>query len=184
MAIASTAGPFRVTGSLLAVTSAAMVALGASGLEAQAPPIPTPLTYDAALQVATTRNLGLDAARRARLIREAAIRAAGQSPNPGVTFEVGRDTPHEVVSFSIPIEIGGVRSRRINVAKEELRLADVDVLAELRAVRRELRQAFFTLIAADERQRIADSVLDISRRFRDAAQARFDTGAAPRLEVL
>src|SRR5207249_23144 len=36
----------------------------------------------------------------------------------------------------------------------------------------------------DERVAIAESVLDIARRLRDAAQARVETGAAPRLELL
>src|SRR5438552_161927 len=90
-----------------------LTALGAPSVTGQAGQalIPSPLTYDAALNVATSRNLRLDAARRARLIREAGIRTAGRIPNPDVTLEVGRDTPHEVVSFNLPVEIGGVRSR-------------------------------------------------------------------------
>ena len=95
-----------------------------------------------------------------------------------------RDAPHQVFTFDLPVELGGRRSRRIDLAREELTLADVDLQTELRAVRRELRQTFYTLLAADERVRLAESLLDISTRFRDAAQARFDAGAAPRLEVL
>ncbi len=63
-------------------------------------------------------------------------------------------------------------------------LADIDVQLEMRALRRELRQAFYSLLASDERVRLADSVLDIARRVRDAAQGRFEDGAVPRLEVL
>ena len=114
--------------------------------------------------------------------RQSAPRAS--SPNPGVSFDVGRDTPHEVFTFSLPFEVGGKRTRRVDLATEELALADLDVQAEQRAVRRALRQAFYSLIAADERLRIAGDALDIARRVRDAAQERFDAGAAPRLEVL
>jgi cobalt-zinc-cadmium efflux system outer membrane protein len=144
----------------------------------------TPLTYEAALDLATSRNLGLVAARRQRAIREAAIRTAGQRPNPDVSFDVTRDTPHYSASVGLPVEIGGKRARRIDVANEELTLADVDVRTELRLVRKELRQTFYSLVAADERVRLDESVAEISRRVRDAAQARFETGAAPRLEVL
>jgi cobalt-zinc-cadmium efflux system outer membrane protein len=136
------------------------------------------------LDVALSRNLGLEAARRQRAIREAAIRAARQIPNPDVSLEVTRDTPHEVFSVDVPIEIGGRRGRRIDLAKQELTLADVDVRSELRTIRKALRQAFYSLVTADERVRLAESVLEIARRVRDAAQARFETGAAPRLEVL
>ena len=167
-----------------ALASVFMLAAATSAVAQQTPTIPTPLTYQAALGVATSRNLGVLAAQRSRAIREAAIRTAGQIPNPDVSFDVGRDTPHEVLSFGIPIEIGGKRGRRVDLAKEELTLADVDVQAALRAARRDLRQAFYSLVAADERVRISTSVLDIFTRFRDVAQGRFDAGASPRLEVL
>src|SRR5712691_296753 len=125
-------------------------------MSAQGQPIPaatplTPLTYDAALDLATSRNLGLMAARRQRAIREAAIRTAGQRPNPDASFDVTRDTPHYSAGIGLPVEIGGKRSRRIDLAKEELTLADVDLRTELRLVRKEVRQAFYSLVAADER---------------------------------
>jgi cobalt-zinc-cadmium efflux system outer membrane protein len=166
----------------------ALAALASTRLSAQPSQFPagpfSPLSYDQALALATSRNLNVEAARRARLIREAAIRTARQIPNPDVSFETSQDSPHQSLNFDIPVEIGGKRSRRVDLAKEELTLAEVDVQAEMRAVRRELRQAFYGLIAADERVRLADSVLDIARRVREAAQARFETGAAPRLEVM
>jgi outer membrane protein, heavy metal efflux system len=156
---------------------------GASDALGQAVPS-APLTYEQVLALATSRNLNLDAARRQRAIREAGIRTARMVPNPGVAAEVTRDTPHQIFTFALPVELGGKRARRIDLAAEELTLADVDLQTELRAVRRDLRQTFYSLIAADERVRLDESILDIARRFRDAAQGRFDAGAAPRLEVL
>jgi cobalt-zinc-cadmium efflux system outer membrane protein len=136
----------------------------------------TSLTYDAALSLAVARNLGLEAARRQRAIREAAIRTARQIPNPDVALQV--------FSVDVPVEIAGLRRRRIDLAREEATLAEVDVQAELRSVRRDLRRAFYALVAADERVRLAQEAVDIARRVRDAAQARFEAGAVPRLEVL
>ena len=151
---------------------------------AQQPAVTRPLTFDAALALATARNLGLEAARRQRAIREATVRAAGQIPNPDIAVEVTRDVPHQSVIFSLPVEVGGKRSRRVDLAKEELTLADVDVQREIRAIRRDVRQSFYALVAADAQAQLADSVREIARRVRDAAQARFDAGAAPRLDVL
>src|SRR5436309_3571435 len=132
------------------------------------PPVPAgPLSYEQALALATSRNLNVEAARRARAIRESAIRTARLIPNPDVSFEVSRDVPHEVFSFDLPVELGGKRGRRIDLAKEELSLAEVDVQTEMRAVRRELRQAFYGLIAADDRVRLTQDLLDIARRVRD-----------------
>jgi cobalt-zinc-cadmium efflux system outer membrane protein len=163
-----------------------MVVVSSAVVSAQQPsPIPAgPLTYEQALALATSRNLNVEAARRARAIRDAAIRTARQIPNPDVSFETTQDTPHQALSFDLPVEIGGKRGRRIDLAKEELSLAEIDIQTELRAVRRDLRQAFYGLMAADERVQLAESILEIARRVRDAAQARFETGAAPRLEVL
>jgi outer membrane protein, heavy metal efflux system len=153
-------------------------------LLAQTPVANGPLTYEQALDLATSRNLAVAAARRARAIREGALKTAGLRPNPSASFEVSRDTPHEVFVFDLPVELGGKRGRRLDLAKEELTLADVEVQTEMRAVRRELRQAFYSVIAADERIRLADSLVDVARRVRDVAQAMFETGAAPRLDVL
>ena len=168
---------------LVAVVLSLACAVGTPKASGQVVPS-GPLTYEQALALATTRNLNLSAARRQRAIREAAIRTARQAPNPGLAVEVTRDTPHQVFTFDLPVELGGKRARRIDLATEELTLADVDLQTELRAVRRDLRQAFYSLIASDERVRLDESVLDIARRVRDAAQGRFDAGASPRLEVL
>jgi cobalt-zinc-cadmium efflux system outer membrane protein len=152
--------------------------------QAQAADLPSPLSFDAAVAYAAAHNLDVDAARRGRAIREANIRAAGQRPNPDVGAEVTRDSPHQAFTIDLPIEIGSQRRRRLDVAREELSLADVDVHVQLRTVRRQLREQFFGLLAADERTRLAQAVVEIATRVRDAAQARFDAGAVPRLEVM
>jgi cobalt-zinc-cadmium efflux system outer membrane protein len=172
----------RARRSLLAVFC--LAALFSSPAQAQIDPVPTPLSFDAAVAYAAAHNLSVDAARRGRAIREASIRVAGQRPNPSLGVDVTRDSPHETLSVDIPFEIGSQRRRRIDVAREELTLADVDVQVALRTVRRQVREQFFTLLAAEESVRLAESSLDIATRVRDAAQARFDAGAVPRLEVM
>jgi cobalt-zinc-cadmium efflux system outer membrane protein len=160
---------------------------GARGQTPNAGPAPnavSPLSYDAALALATSRNLSLEAARRQRAIREAGVRTARQVPNPDVAIEITRDVPHQIASFNLPVEIGGKRARRIDLAREESTLADVAVQAEMRAIRRDVRQAFYSLLASGLQVEIAEGVVDIARRVRDAAQARFESGAAPRLDVL
>src|SRR5262245_29688705 len=92
---------------------------------------PTPLTYEGALQLAGSRNLAVEAARRQRSIREAAVRAARQSPNPDLSADFSRDAPHQAVNLDFPIEIGGRRARRVDLAQEELTLAELEVQTEL-----------------------------------------------------
>src|SRR5262249_15728760 len=112
------------------------------------------------------------------------VRTAGLLPNPDLVAESSRDIPHQALSLDFPIEIGGQRSRRLDLAREELSLAENDVQAELRELRRQVRGAFYSAVAANERVRLAESAVEIAQRVRDIAQARFDAGAVPRLEVL
>lgn len=157
--------------------------LGSASLAGQTA-VPSPLTFEAALDYLVAHNPALEAARRGRAIREANIRAAAQRPNPDAGVEVTRDTPHQALTFGLPVEIGSQRRRRIDVAAAELSLGEVDVLAQLRSVRRQLREQFFGLLAADQQVVVAQSVVDIAARIRDAAQARFEAGAVPRLDVM
>src|SRR5262245_41517213 len=167
------------------LTSAGLVLIaGVATAYAQAPAFSGPFTYDQALDLATSRNLAVAAARRARAIREGALTTAGLRPNPSAGLEITRDTPHQVFIFEVPVELGGKRGRRIELAKEELTLADVDVQTEMRTLRRDLRQAFYSLIAADERIRLADSLVEVARRVREVAEAQFEVGAVPRLDVI
>jgi len=158
--------------------------LAAQGASPQAPPAQAPLAFRAAMDLAISTNLELAAVRRARAIRQAEVRAAGQWANPEFSAEITRDTPHGDVAIGFPVDIGGVRSRRVAVAKEGLAMADVEEAAAQRDLRRKVRLAFYGLLAADERLVLADSMLKVAGRIKEVAQARFEEGAAPRLDVM
>src|SRR5512136_1989188 len=161
------------------------VALGAMVVSAPVP-VPAeeePLTFQSALDLALANNLDLAAARRGRAVREAEVRAAGQHPNPDLVFESTKDTPHQMLSLDIPFE-PWKRSARIDLAREELSLADVDDAAAVQALRRSVRVAFYGLLAAEEGAALATSMGEVAGRVREVAQARFEEGAAPRLEVM
>jgi len=171
----------RVT---LALVLAGPALLAAQGAAPQPAPAQSPLTFRAAMDLAISTNLELAAVRRARAIREAEVHAAGQWANPEFSAEITRDTPHGDLAVGYPIDIGRVRSRRVAVAKEELAMADVDEGVALKDLRRKVRLAFYGLLAADERLALADGMLKVAARVKEVAQARFDEGAAPRLDVM
>jgi cobalt-zinc-cadmium efflux system outer membrane protein len=154
----------------------------AARASAQAPA--APLTFSAALDLAASRNLDLAAIKRQRAIREAQVRVSKQWANPAVGFEVTKDTPHENLTFDFPLPLGGVRGRQIDLAKEELTLADVSEKAAMRTLRRNVREAFYGLLGSDQRLLLAEDVVGLVQRTREAAQARFEEGAGPRLDVL
>jgi cobalt-zinc-cadmium efflux system outer membrane protein len=164
--------------------------LGAVALAVLVVPFPAPgtaqdapLTFQSALDIAIANNLDLAAARLGRAVREAEVRAAGQHPNPDLVFETTKDTPHQMLSLDIPFE-PWKRSRRIDLAREELKLADVDDTAAMQALRRSVRLAYYGLLAADEGATLAQSMVEVATRVREVAQARFEEGAAPRLDVM
>jgi outer membrane protein, heavy metal efflux system len=165
--------PIRAIGlvTLLAAASASTLA--------QEPP----LTFQSALELAVARNLDLAAARRGRAVRQAELRTAGQHPNPDLVFESTKDTPHQTLSLDIPFE-PWKRSARVDVAKQELTLSDVEDAAALQLLRRQVRLAFHGLLAADEAMALATSMDELASRVREVAQARFDEGAAPKLDVM
>jgi cobalt-zinc-cadmium efflux system outer membrane protein len=164
--------------------AAILVAAGPMAARADAQAPAAPLTFTAALDLAALRNLDLAAIKRQRAIREAQVRVAKQWANPAVGFEVTKDSPHENLTFDFPLPLGGVRGRQIDLAKEELTLADVDEKAAMRTLRRNVRQAFYGLLASDQRLVLAEDVVGLVKRTREAAQARFEAGAGPRLDVL
>jgi outer membrane protein, heavy metal efflux system len=143
----------------------------------------SPLTFHSALDLAVASNLDLLAARRGRAVREAAVVTAGQHPNPDLVFESTKDTPHQMLSLDVPFE-PWKRSRRMGVAREELKLADVDDAAAMAVLRRSVRMAFYSLLAAEEGTRLAQSMVDVATRVREVAQARFEEGASPRIDVM
>ncbi len=169
---------------LAAVVCVAVVAWPSRSTAQPDQPVPTPLSFDAARAFADAYNPGVDAVRRGLAIRAAGIRAAGQRPNPALGAEISRDSPHQTLTLDVPIEFGNQRRRRLEVARGELALVDLEVQASRRMVRRRVREQFFGLLAADEQVRLAESILAIATRVRDAAQGRFEAGAVPRLEVM
>lgn len=143
-----------------------------------------PLTFRQVLDLATAQNLELAAVRRARAVKEAEVRAAGQWANPEFSGEITKDVPHGDLAIGLPVDISGRRSKRIAVAKAELAMADADEAGALRQLRHETRLAFYGVITADQQVALAEQVVGIAQRFRDAATAQFEEGAVPRLDVM
>ena len=163
------------------LTVAAGAWLAAAHAAAQVPPT---LTLNDAVARAIEANRTIAAARTARAIDVAGIQAAGQRPNPEITVESERETPHWSFGGALPIEISGKRQRRIDVAQATLAVTEAETARVTSDVRVEVRRAYYQAVAASRRVDIAQELETIATRARDAAQERFQTGAAPRLDAL
>lgn len=143
-----------------------------------------PLDLRTALAAADSANLELRAARQQRALALAGVTTARQLPNPTFSFTAARDTPHEGIAIDLPIELGGKRGKRISVAQEEQRSAELDIGALARQIRRRTREAFYRSLAARAQTEQAKTALDLSTRIRDLVQQRFDAGDVAQLEVV
>jgi cobalt-zinc-cadmium efflux system outer membrane protein len=155
--------------------------LCAAAPAAQAPPT---LTLDAAFARALEANPAIAAARMRRAVDLAGIDVARERPNPEAHVEFERETPKEAYGMGIPIELGGKRGKRIAVGEATLHTGEAELAQTTIEVRNAVRRAYFTRVIAEARFGQLNELRDIATRARDAAQARFTAGSAPRLEVL
>jgi cobalt-zinc-cadmium efflux system outer membrane protein len=145
---------------------------------------PSTLSLDEAMARALEANRTIAAARAARAADVAGIQAAGQRPNPEVGFEVARETPHWAFTGTIPLEVSGKRQRRIDVANATLAVTEAETARIAADVRADVRRAYYETVGSVMRLAATQELEAIQTRMRDAAQDRFQTGAAPRLEAL
>ena len=142
------------------------------------------LTLEAAMERAFSANPTIAAARLARAINVAGLAVASERLNPEGTVEFARETPKQAFGLAVPLELGGKRAKRIAVGEATIRAGEAELAATMAQVRNDVRRAYFDLLVAGARSTVLRELRDLSQRARDAAQARFDSGDAPRLEVL
>ena len=142
------------------------------------------VTMQAALERAMAANPTIAAARLRGPINLANLAVARERLNPAGSIELEKETPKEAYGVAVPLELGGKRARRIDVAEATIRAGDAELAATIAQVRNDVRRAYFGQIVAEQRLLILREQRDISIRTRDTAQARLDAGDVPRLEVM
>lgn len=160
-------------------------------IRAQTPtdtPAPQPaaagLSFEQIYELAARDNLQVNAVRQRRAVAEADVLIAGQRPNPEFIAGYTRSEPRLNYSVSQPVELGGKRARRIEVARNELRLTELDVDAALRTLRRDVRAAYFNLALARNTRDTGRQAVDEAKALADLARARFEAGDIAQFEVL
>lgn len=161
----------------------ALLALASSSATAQSPPGAT-LTLQAALDRALAANPTIAAARLRGPIDVAGLAVARERLNPEASIELQKETPKQSYGFSVPLELGGKRAKRIAVGEATVRAGEAEIAVVIAQVRNDVRRSYFGLLVAETRLSLMQEMRDISVRARDAAQQRFDAGGAPRLEVM
>jgi len=142
------------------------------------------LTLEAAMERALAANATIAAARLRGPINVAGLAVARERLNPEATVEIENEAPKQAFGFAVPLELGGKRAKRIAVSEATIRSGEAEIAAIVAQVRNDVRRAYFGVLVADGRLTLMQELRDLSMRARDTAQARFDAGSAPRLEVL
>jgi outer membrane protein, heavy metal efflux system len=142
------------------------------------------LSLQAAMERAFAANPTLAAARLSREINLAGLAVARERLNPEAIVEFEKETPKQGFGLVIPLELGGKRAKRIAVSEAAIRTGEAELSATIAQVRNDVRRAYFDVAVAHTRLAILRELRDLSRRVRDSAQARFESGESPRLEVL
>jgi cobalt-zinc-cadmium efflux system outer membrane protein len=143
-----------------------------------------PLTLEGAMARALAANPTIAAARLTAAINLANLAVARERLNPEASIEIEKETPKQAFGLAMPLELGGKRSKRIAVGEATVRTGDAELTAVIAQVRNDVRRAYYEVLLADARAGILREQRDLANRVRDTAQARFDSGDAPRLEVV
>ena len=142
------------------------------------------LSLQEALDRATGQNLDLVAARLRQAVSQAGVQIARQRPNPTVSFAAARDLPHESLLVDQPLELGGIRGRRIELARTEVSLVGIEYATLERQIRRRVRDAYFAAVLARGVTAFQVRMLEIGKRLQEVANARFEAGDVPQLETV
>jgi cobalt-zinc-cadmium efflux system outer membrane protein len=142
------------------------------------------LTMQAAINRAMAANATIAAAQLRGPINLANLAVARERLNPEASVELEKETPKEAYGLAVPLELGGKRAKRIDVAEATIRAGEAELAATIAQVRNDVRRAYFGQLVAEQRLMILREQRDISMRTLDTAQARLDAGDVPRLEVM
>ena len=137
------------------------------------------LTLAAALQLALANNPDIAVARREYAATEGALIQGQARPNPELSFQqedTRSATRSSTLQINLPIEMGGKRQARIDVSQRGRGLASAELTQRQGEVRAAVIGAFFDVLSAQERIRLAEETLTLTQRVTDVTGKRVIAG--------
>ena len=144
-----------------------------------------PLTLTAALELALGANPDLAAAGRELEAVEATIIQAQVRPNPEIAASIEdtrRATRTTTLQLNQPIDLGGKRAARITAAERGRDAASTELNAKRAEIRAAVVAAFFDVLVAQERLRLAQASVELAQRVTIAASRRVTAGKVSPVE--
>lgn len=137
------------------------------------------LTLEQALELATSRSFVVSAAQRELEAQDGSVRQAGAFRNPELAASVEDTrsaTRTTTTTLSIPLELGGKRAARVKAAQRSHDLAQVELTNAKAQVRSSAIAAYFTVLAAQERSKLAGNSADLATSGVQAVSKRVAAG--------
>ena len=143
------------------------------------------LTLPIALDLAMKANPEIAVAIREVEANDGVVRQAGIIPNPDIAAlveDTNRATRTTTLQLNQPIELGGKRSARIQAAERSRDAAATELAAKRADVRAEVIAAFYDVLTAQERFRLAQSSVELAQRATTVASKRVTAGKVSPVE--
>ena len=144
------------------------------------------MTVDEAVAYALAHNSELQAARAELEAARARVRQARLRPNPTVEMsrseQIGGGDNNTMASAMLPLELGGRRSSRINVAQRALEMQEHLMADRERMLAAEVRTRFGTALAEIRKLDFTEELLDTTERGYRLVEARVTEGRTAPLE--
>jgi len=145
----------------------------------------SPITLASAIDLAVSANPELAAAGRELQAVEGAVVQAGVRPNPEIATlveDTRKATRTTTLQINQPIELGGKRAARMEAAERGRDVAAAELAAKRLEIRAVVVAAFFDVLVAQERVRLADALLELAQRTTLAAARRVTAGKVSPVE--
>ena len=189
LALTACAAIFAARPATAQVSPVVSVVSGSSEAPQTAGSISSPTAVDL-VRRALQANGELTAARLDLERGRARLRQAGLRPNPTIDLEhtTGRLTgsPDErdlSVGVALPLELGGRRQRRLDVAEAELAATEAEVADRERRLAHEVLGAYADALAALRELQITNDLQDLDVQTTRVVRTRVEKGDAPNLEL-
>ncbi|WP_231990974.1 MULTISPECIES: TolC family protein [Pseudomonas] len=143
------------------------------------------LTMDQALETAFANNPDLAAAQWETGIAQGERQQAGLIPNPEVSWEAEdtrRNSRTTTVMINQPIELGGKRGARIEVASRAQDAAGIELERKRNVLRADVIQAFYSSSTAQQRLLLSRQSIELAERGLRVAQGRIKSGKSSPVE--
>ncbi|KJH74892.1 type I secretion protein TolC [Pseudomonas sp. ES3-33] len=140
---------------------------------------------DQALETAFANNPDLAAAQWETGIAQGERQQAGLIPNPEVSWEAEdtrRNSRTTTVMINQPIELGGKRGARIEVASRAQDAAGIELERKRNVLRADVIQAFYSSSTAQQRLLLSRQSLELAERGLRVAQGRIKSGKSSPVE--